>query len=65
LIIDALAALALATEPPHVSILKTKPVKRNDDLFTKVMWRQILGIALYMVLVLALLTWAGSAMFGL
>jgi len=46
-IIDALAALALATEPPHVSVLKLKPFKRNEDMLNKVMWRQIIGIGMY------------------
>jgi len=40
LVMDTLAALALATEPPHCSILiNGKPTRKDDAILTPVMWR--------------------------
>ena len=39
LIMDTLAALSLATEPPHPRILKTRPTKIDDNIFLPAMWR--------------------------
>ena len=43
LIMDTLAALALATEPPNESLLKDKPYSRQELIVTPVMWRNIIG----------------------
>ena len=34
LIMDSLATLTLATEPPHDGLLKRKPIKRNENIVT-------------------------------
>ncbi len=47
LIMDTCAALALATEPPTQELLKRKPYSRNDLIVTAVMWRNIVGQAIF------------------
>jgi P-type Ca2+ transporter type 2C len=47
LIMDTLAALALATDPPHDSILNRKPEPRNASIISTTMWKMILGQAVY------------------
>ena len=49
LIMDALAALALATEPPTLALLKRKPFGRNKRLLSNKMLRFIFGAAAYQV----------------
>jgi P-type Ca2+ transporter type 2B len=43
LIMDTLAALALATEPPSEELLNDKPYTRNELIVTSIMWRNIVG----------------------
>lgn len=43
LIMDSLAALALATEPPTDDLLKQKPNKKSDSIITPIMLKHILG----------------------
>jgi magnesium-transporting ATPase (P-type) len=52
LIMDTFAALALATEAPGAGLLDRKPASREDPIVNNVMWRNILGHALYQVVVL-------------
>jgi Ca2+-transporting ATPase len=40
---DTLGALALATERPYDELMKRKPVGRNDNFISNVMWRNIIG----------------------
>lgn len=40
---DTLAAIALATEPPHPTDLKQGRIKKFDKVFMPEMWRAILG----------------------
>jgi Ca2+-transporting ATPase len=55
LIMDTLAALALATDPASPELLKRKPARKNDPLITTDMWKQILGqAAIQVVFILAL-----------
>ena len=42
LIMDTLAALALATEPPSEDSLKRKPYGRDDNIISATMWRNII-----------------------
>jgi len=53
LIMDTFAALALATEPPHSEVMKSKP--RNPEAFivTPVMTHGIFGYGVFFVVVLA------------
>lgn len=52
LIMDTLAALALATEPPTPALLKDKPHGRHAPLITGSMWVNILAIGAVMLLLL-------------
>lgn len=47
LIMDTLASLALATEPPNDELLKRKPIKRHDLMITPTMWKNIFLHSLY------------------
>jgi P-type Ca2+ transporter type 2B len=47
LIMDTLAALALATEPPSEKQLDRKPVSRDERIINSVMARNIFGWSLY------------------
>jgi Ca2+-transporting ATPase len=47
MIMDALAAISLATEPPHPEGLKKEKQKKNDRIVLPVMWRNILVQAVY------------------
>lgn len=52
LIMDTFAALALATEPPRPELLDEEPHGRDDNIVTSVMWRNVIGQALYQIIVL-------------
>jgi magnesium-transporting ATPase (P-type) len=65
LIMDTLGALALATGPPLASIIRQPAVTGNVSILTKTVWRQIYGIALWMIVVMFLVIWFGRAMYGL
>jgi len=62
LIMDTFAAIALASEKPHPSIIRTPPVKKGDLVVTKVIWRQIYFITLYNLLVMVILICFGKYM---
>ena len=47
LIMDTLAALALATEPPQEDILTRQPYHKDAPIVTEVMWRNVFGHAIY------------------
>ncbi len=57
LIMDTMAALALATEPPSRALLNQPPHGRHAPLITRSMWTHILSMSAYMVLVLMILLW--------
>ncbi|KAF4634744.1 hypothetical protein G7Y89_g3354 [Cudoniella acicularis] len=59
LIMDTMAALALATDPPTPSILDRKPDPKSAPLITVTMWKMIIGQALYQ-LTITLLLYFGS-----
>lgn len=63
LIMDTLAALALATDPPTPSILKRPPAKKSDGLISFDMWKMILGQAIYQITVTLVLYYAGRDIF--
>ncbi|KAK4580697.1 hypothetical protein RGQ29_024375 [Quercus rubra] len=52
---DAVGALALATEPPNDELMKRPPVRRGVSFITKAMWRNIIGHSAYQLAVLAIL----------
>ncbi|KAJ9133072.1 Calcium-transporting ATPase [Pleurostoma richardsiae] len=47
LIMDTLAALALATDPPQESVLKRKPERRGSSIISVTMWKMIIGQSIY------------------
>jgi len=62
---DTFAALALATERPHPSIIKNPPVRKGDKIMTPVIWRQIYGMAAYQVIVMVIIMFFGEYMWDL
>lgn len=52
---DTFAAIALATEPPLDSVLCGEPYKEDTNVLTPVIWRQILGITFWNLLVMLFL----------
>ena len=59
LIMDTMAALALATDPPTPSILDRKPDPKSAPLITITMWKMIIGEAIYQ-LVITLILYFGA-----
>lgn len=65
LLMDSLASLALASEPPVDSLLQKPPVNRTDSMITKRMWANMIGQAIYQVAVVMVLLFAGPNMFNI
>ncbi|KAK9284222.1 hypothetical protein L1049_023391 [Liquidambar formosana] len=65
MIMNALGALALVTEPPNDDLMKRSPVKRRGKLISNVMWRNILGQSFYQSMVIWYLQAKGKAIFCL
>lgn len=61
LIMDTFAALALATEPPPKSILQRQPYKKDNPIITPVMSRNVQGHAIYQIIVLLVILFAGPS----
>ncbi|KAA6394342.1 MAG: putative Calcium-transporting ATPase, partial [Streblomastix strix] len=63
MIINTLAALALATERPTKELLKRKPYKRMDQIICATMWRNILASAIYqsIIIIILLFLWGSEA----
>ena len=64
LIMDALASLALASEPPTEELLKRNPVNRSKSIITERMWGNLLGQASYQLTVIMFLLFKGPDVFG-
>ncbi|PWY92481.1 calcium-translocating P-type ATPase [Aspergillus heteromorphus CBS 117.55] len=64
LIMDTFAALALATDAPTEKILQRKPVPKSASLFTVIMWKMILGQALYQLAITFMLYFGGHRIIG-
>lgn len=60
LIMDTLASLALATEPPNDDILERKPISRSEHIVTRRMMKHILGQAALQIAVLLFLIMDGE-----
>ncbi|CAK4033987.1 Calcium-transporting ATPase 2 [Lecanosticta acicola] len=60
LIMDTMAALALATDPPTRAILDRKPDPKSAPLFSTSMWKMIIGQAIYQLVVTLVLYFAGA-----
>jgi Ca2+-transporting ATPase len=61
LIMDTLAALALATDPPTPSILDRKPDPKSAPLISITMWKMIIGESLYQLTITLILQFASSS----
>ncbi|KAG0367833.1 hypothetical protein BC939DRAFT_464234 [Gamsiella multidivaricata] len=59
LIMDTLAALALATDPPTPELLDRQPEPRTAPLITFTMWKMILGQAILQLTITFILEYAG------
>ena len=64
LIMDSLASLALASEPPTDELLKREPTNRTMSIIAPRMWANMLGQALYQICVIMFLLFAGPEVFG-
>uniref|UniRef100_A0A673KZC3 Calcium-transporting ATPase n=1 Tax=Sinocyclocheilus rhinocerous TaxID=307959 RepID=A0A673KZC3_9TELE len=65
LIMDTLASLALATEPPTEALLLRKPYGRNKPLISRTMMKNILGHAVYQLIITFTLLFAGEKIFNI
>lgn len=62
MIMDTLAALALATERPSPTIIRQAPLKPGEYILNSVMWRQIYGVTLYQLFALLIGVCFGQSM---
>jgi Ca2+-transporting ATPase len=65
LIMDTLAALALATEPPSDDLLDRKPISKNAHLINYRMAKMILGQAIFQIIINLLAIYLGGRIFHL
>lgn len=63
LLMDSLASLALASEPPLESLLEKPPVNRTDSMITNHMLANMLGQATYQIVVVMVLLFKGPDIF--
>ena len=61
LIMDSLASLALATEPPSEELLLRKPYSRYEGLITASMWRNIISQGIFQIIVLCIILFRGNS----
>ncbi|KAF2722634.1 calcium-translocating P-type ATPase [Polychaeton citri CBS 116435] len=59
LIMDTMAALALATDPPSRKILDRKPDPKSAPLISVTMWKMVIGQAIFQLIVTYILYFAG------
>ncbi|XP_061991781.1 putative calcium-transporting ATPase 13, plasma membrane-type [Rosa rugosa] len=64
LIMDTMAALALATDKPTKELMERPPVLRSEPVITYLMWRNVFAQALFQVAVLLILQFKGRSIFG-
>ncbi len=65
MIMDTLAAIALAAEQPRLEAIKDFPIKQGEAIVTKAMWRQIIGTTLYSSLIMFLMFWFNEDIWGI
>ncbi len=65
MIMDTLAAIALAAEQPRLEAIKDFPIKQGEPIVTKAMWRQIIGTTLYSSLIMFLMFWFNEDIWGI
>ncbi|KAK0385624.1 hypothetical protein NLU13_6801 [Sarocladium strictum] len=64
LIMDTMAALALATDPPTDAILDRPPQPKSAPLITMNMWKMIIGQSIFQLVVVLVLYFAGDEILG-
>ena len=64
LIMDSLASLALATEPPTQSLLDRPPYGRNAALVNKTMMKHIMCMSVYQMSLMLVFIWYGDVLLG-
>jgi P-type Ca2+ transporter type 2C len=62
MIMDSMGALALATEPPSDKLMERKPFGRTAPLVNKEMWRNIIGVSTYQLIVCITLMFYGHVL---
>ncbi|XP_033744919.1 plasma membrane calcium-transporting ATPase 2-like isoform X2 [Pecten maximus] len=65
LIMDTLASLALATELPSEELLNRRPYGRTKALISRTMTKNIIGHAIYQLIVIFTILFAGADLFGI
>jgi len=65
LIMDTLASLALATEPPNDDLLDREPYSRREYMIKPEMWRNIMCHSIWQILVLSFFLFDGPDIFGI
>jgi len=65
MIMDTLAAVSLATEPPHPSELRKERVKAKDAIIVPAMQRNVLVQSGYQFLVMVVLLYFAPLMYGI
>jgi len=60
LIMDTMAALALATEPPTPDLLKRQPNSRAESLISRTMWRNIAVQAVFQLVICFVILYMGD-----
>ena len=65
MIMDSMGALALATEPPSPALMERKPFGRSAPLVNKEMWRNIVVMSAYQLIVCLVLLFAGEDLLDL
>lgn len=65
LIMDSLASLALASEPPVDALLQKPPVNRTESMITKRMFANMFGHAIFQIIVVMVLLFAGPTLFDI
>jgi Ca2+-transporting ATPase len=56
---DVFAALALSTEPPLKSVIDGAAYKDNVALLSPTVWRQIIGVAFYNIVIILIVMFFG------
>jgi len=64
LIMDTMAALALATDSPTPELLDRRPYGKDDALITRSMWVHIIGQALFQLTISLTNLYCGASIFG-
>ena len=65
MIMDSMGALALATEPPSPKLMERKPFGRFAPLVNKEMWRNVIVMSTYQLIVCLVLLFAGEDLLNL